>query len=212
MRIGSRGVNLEYVGKREFDTWYEGINHTTCSSATIGATTITIANARDFDSSGSIIIGANTITYTSKNNSTVVLSGVPASGTGSIDATISSSTDVWQNASFGEPTHYTVFEETIYFNSPFNSTIAGMNIYSDYYRDLVAANSDADIVDEPEYDALVSYLKYKIKDKKKKGTVDKAKDPDYQDYVIRRTSMVRKNMLKQQIQFVPDIAHLIDEE
>lgn len=212
LRIGTRGMNLSYLTKREFDECYEGINHTTCSSATIGATTITIANCRDFDSSGSIVIGANTITYTSKDNSTGILSGVPASGTGSIDTTVSASTDVWQNASFGEPTSYTVWEEKIYFNVPFNSDISGKNIYSDYYRDLVAANSDADIVDEPDYDVLVSYLKYKIKDKKKKGTVDKSKDPDYTDYLIRRKAMIDGNLHKQGVQMSPDIGHLIDEE
>ena len=214
IKIGSSGRHINYLDKRDFDNWYEGIIHTTTSGSTsVGATTITLATARDLAASGSITVGSQVITYTSKTNSTGVLAGVPASGTGSVTATIATATDAWQNASFGEPTDYTLFgDDYIYFNVPFGSDFEGDNLIADFYKALTAYDSDSDVIDEPDYDAFVSYLKYKIKDKKKKGTVKKDTDPDYLDYVKRINAMISREILGQEIKFVPDIGHLLGEE
>lgn len=212
IRFGKYGRNMSYEQKRDFDRWYMNTRHTTCSAATAGATSITLSNCRDFDDSGSIKIGSQTITYTSKTNSSGVLSGIPSSGDGSITDNIAASTDVWQNVSFGVATIYTIWEGYIYFNLPFNSDLEGSNVIGDWYRTLVEKDSDSDTVDEPDYDALVSYLKYKIKDKQKKGTVNKSKDPDYLDYTRRVGLMMNREVLGQEPQLVPDIAHLIDQE
>ena len=147
-----------------------------------------------------------------KTNSTNTLNGIPASGTGSITVTHAVGTDVWQNVSYGEPTLYTIYENTIFFNVPFDSDFEGDNVFSDFYRTLPDYDSDADVLDEPDPDALVSYLKYKIKDLKSKGKTDKAKDPDYQDYANRLGKMLRKEVSSQDVSFSPEISHLIDEE
>lgn len=211
LRIGSRGRNISYIPKREFDFWYEGIIHTTVATQpTVGQTTLILTNVRDLASSGSVEVGVDTITYTSKSNSTNTLSGVPASGTGSITVTHAAATDAWQNVSYGEPTLYTIFENTIFFNVPFDSDFEGDNLFSDYYRTLLDYDSDADVLDEPDVDCLVSYLKYKIKDLKVKGGIKKKEDSDYSDYIDRLGKMLRKEVHSQEVSFSPDIGHLLD--
>ncbi len=213
LRIGSQGRNIGYIGKREMDEWYESIVHVTVATQpSVGQTTLVLSDVRDLDSSGSVTIGSNTITYTSKDNSTATLSGIPASSTGSIDATHAVGLNVWQYASFGEPTNYTIYENTLYFNVPFSSDFEGDNLFMDFYRTLPSYDSDADVVDEPDHDALTSYVKYKIKEKKAKGKIDRDMDSDYKDFVTRLSDMLRKEPQDQTVGFIPDIAHLLGEE
>jgi len=47
----------------------------------------------------------------------------------------------------------------VLFNIPFSDDLAGNNIYIDYYYTLPVYNSDNDVLDEPEYDMYVDYLK-----------------------------------------------------
>lgn len=213
LRIGSMGRNITYMTKREMDAMYEGIRHATVATQpSVGATSLVLSNVRDFESSGSIQIAGNTITYTSKDNSTATLSGIPASGTGSIDTAHAVGVDVWQHASFGEPNRYTIFNSYIYFDVPIHEDFEGVNLYMDYFRKVVAADSDADEFDETDPDMFVSYLKYKIKDKLSKGKTDKSKDPDYQDYITRRTKMIMNERSGQDPTFSPDIGHLVDQD
>lgn len=211
LRIGSQGRNMEFIPKREFDMYYEAIPHTTVATQpAVGQTTLVLTTVRDLSSTGSVRIGDNLITYTGKTNSTGTLTGVPASGDGSIDATHAVGTDVWQNASYGEPTKYTIYEDTIFFNTPFDSTFEGNNIIADFYRTLPEYDSDADTLDEPDVDMFVSYLKYAIKDMKEKGTIDITNDSDYKKYAIRRNEVMKKEFIHQDVRFTPDIGHLVD--
>lgn len=213
LRIGNTGRHIPYIDKMTFDMWYQGIPHTTVATQpSVGGTTITITNSRDFADSGSIRIGSNTITYTSKVDSTGVLSGVPASGDGSITATHAVGVDVWQNASFGEPRAYTIFENTIFFNSPFDDTYEGNNIFMDYYRTLPEYDSDADVLDEPDCDMFVAYLKHKIKERKQKDEYQIDKDSAYAKFTQDLSSMIRKERASQGVSFSPDIGHLIGQE
>lgn len=209
LRIGNQGNNLSYIPKRKWDEWYRASRHTTVATQpTVGATTITLTNTRDFDASGSIKIYEDTITYTANNTSTGVLSGIPASGSGSITATHAIATDVWQNIGFALPSEYTIFEDKIYFNTPFEATYDGMNIWMDYYRILPAYNSDGDTLDEPEYDMFVSFLKWKIKSLKSRGELKAETDSDYLEWTRRKAEAKRKETLGQAVQFVPDIDDL----
>lgn len=207
LRIGTDGRNLTYISKREWDIYYENIRHTTVGTVILDTdVTITLTNSKDFDSAGSIVINGDTIAYTSNNKSTGVLSGC----TGIITGGHAVGLDVWQGASFSLPQFYTVFEDYIYFDTPFDSQNAGQNIYMDFYASLPAYDSDADVLDEPEYDMFVSWLKYKIKYKKKKGDIVAEQDSDYLEYTRRKMKLINKERLMQKVQFVPDIAHLQD--
>ena len=209
LRIGNRGRKIRYIDKSKFDSWYEAVPHTTVATQpTVGQTTLVLTNVRDMAASGSVEVGADTITYTSKSNTTNTLSGVPASGTGSITVTHAAGVDAWQNVSYGEPTEYTIYENTLFFNVPFNSDMEGDNMFMDFYRTLVDYDSDSDVLDEPQVDMYVAYLKYRIKYKKKKGDIDRDTDPDYKDYLTKIGEMTRTETLSQDVRFVPDISHL----
>ena len=213
LRIGNRGRDINYIDKQNFDRWYEGIYHTTVATQpSVGQTTLVLTNVRDLDSSGSVEVGVDTITYTSKSNSTNTLSGVPASSTGSITVAHAVGVDAWQNVSYGEPTEYTIYENTLFFNVPFSSDFEGVNAFMDFYRTIVDYDSDSDTLDEPQVDMYVAYLKYKIKYKKKKGDIDRDTDPDYKDYLTKIGELVKNEVLSQDVRFVPDISHLSGEE
>jgi len=209
LRLGYNGEDVDYFDKKSFNEMYEGINHTTVATQpSVGATSIVLTDVRDFDSSGSIQIGGNVITYTAKDNSTGTLSGVPASGDGSIDTAHAVGVDAWQHASFGVPRQYTVYEDKIYFDVPFGSEMEGYNLFMDFYRTLPDKNSDADLLDEPDPDMFVSFLKYKIKSRLSKGKLKLEEDPDYIDYIARRSSAIKKEFIYQGVRFSPDIGHL----
>ena len=209
LRIGDNGQNLKYVSKRTFDVWYEGTGHTTVNTQpSIGDTSIILNDTRDFDESGTITIASNNITYTANNESTGTLSGIPSSGDGSIDTAHAVDIDVWQDKGFGLPTEYTIFEDKIYFNVPFDSTYVDQNIWMDYYRTLPVYDSDADTFDEPQYDLFVSYLKYRIKDLEKRGTLKITQDSDYLEWLQGKEKIKRIEFLNQDVQFIPNNSHL----
>ena len=211
MRIGSTGRDITYFDKREFNKQYEAIIHTTVSTQpSVGQTTLVVANVRDLADSGSIKVGVDTLTYTSKTNSTNTLNGIPASGTGSITVAHAAAVDVWQNVSYGEPTRFTIYENTIFFDLPVNSDFEGDNLFMDFYRTLPEYDSDADILDEPDPDMFVSYLKVAIKNKKEKGKLNLSKDSDYQNYVVRRAKAINNEFLHQGVGFIPSVPDVDD--
>ena len=211
LRIGKDGNNIKYVDKKTWDMYYNGVFHTTVATQpTVGQTTLVLTDAADFEDSGSILIGDNAITYTAKSTNT--LTGIPASGDGSIDDTHAAGTNVWQNVSYGTPHCYTIFENTIYFNCPFEDSIDGSNIFMDFYNVLPVKDSDADVLDEPDYDMFVSYLKFIIKSRKSKGTLKAENDSDYLEWLRRRKAFIDRETLNQDIRIVPSIEHLVDEE
>lgn len=213
LRTAKTGRNIDYIDKRTWDRWYEGIIHTTVGTQpTVGQTTLILVETGNLKDSGTVQIGDNTVSYTAKNNSTNTLSGIPASGDGSITATHAAGTDVWQNVSYGEPTRYTLFGGKIFFNTPFDYSFVGSEILIDFYNSLPEYNSDSDVLDEPEPDMYVSYLKYKIKYLKEKGKIKRETDDDYQEYIQKLSSMIRKERTGQDARIVPAIQHLKDQD
>lgn len=211
LRIGGEGQNIGYVTKREFDRWYVDTPHTTVATQpSVGATSIVLTNSRDFDESGTIKIAGNTITYTANAQSTGTLSGIPASGTGSIDTAHATGIDVWQNASYGLPSEYTIFEDTIYFNCPFESTYVDRNIVMDYYRTMPDYDSDGDTLDEQDSDMFVSYLKWKIKYLRAQGKIKLDSDPDYIEWLARKNKFIARERSNQLVQFIPETPDLSD--
>ena len=60
------------------------------------------------------------------------------------------------------------------------------------------------MLDEPEYDFYVNYLKFKIKYLKKNGEIDVTADPDYQMFLTGVERLVVKETTGQYVFFVPD--------
>ena len=203
VRIGKEEP-LRYYEKFLWDEDYRGIPHTTLESAyTVGDATITLTNSRDFDESGTIRIGDDTIEYSANAESTGILT-VSSDG----DSNHSADVDVWQDVALGLPSRYSVITDSdgsnyIVFDLPLDDDYEDQNIYIDYYKTLSNCDSDSDTLDEPEYDMFVPYLKYKIKYKKVNGKMDKLKDPDYQEWIQRRAASLKKERINQSIHFIP---------
>lgn len=210
--IGTNRQPLEKWSKQQMNNWYRGVAHTTLGSAitSTGDITVTLTNSRDFEDSGSVDIGGSsaleTIDYTSNDTSTGVLSGVT-----NIGATHAVSVDVWQNASFGYPSAFTVTDDGILFNQPFHEDHHGQNIFADYWSTFTALDSDADALDEPDYGMLVNYLSFRIKKRKSKGIIS-LDDDDFTQWRLRGGKLINREMHEQDVQRIPDIQHLIGEE
>ena len=82
------------------------------------------------------------------------------------------------------------------------------NIYADYYRTLVGYNSDADVLDEPDWDMYTHYLMAKIKHRKAKGAFDITNDPDYKLWQFKKANALSKEYLATNIRITPGIGHL----
>lgn len=206
IRIGRAGRPVKYQSYVRFMQNYEGIAHSTLSTAiTSGSTSLVLTGSGDFDESGSVVIAASsvsesldTVAYTSNTESTNTLGGA----TGIADSK-AASTDVWQGANFGTPAHYTIHNGYIYFDIPFSDDMAGEIVYMDYYTSLDEINSDGDLLDETEYDMYTSYLKWKIKYLKTQGAVKQAEDPDFADWKTRKDALITKNITGQVGYLVP---------
>lgn len=206
LRIGRVGYPLDYLDVNQFFQRYQNVAHSTLASQiTAVSTSVVLTSSGDFDESGSIVVAAEDITesmdtveYTGNTESTATLSGATLIGT-----THAAGRDVWQGATFGTPVYYTIFEGYIYFDVPFSDDIAGENIFMDYYSTLLVYNSDSDVLDEPETDLFVSYLRWRIKYKKSNGTLNAKEDTDWQEWTRKKKVMINKQITGQRIRLVP---------
>ena len=210
IRIGQDSRPLTYEDIIRFNRHYQGVHHTTLDGAVADTDTeINLTDSGDFDESGAISVAAvsvattiDSIVYTANTEASQQLSGVTGIQTGGH----TSGRDVWQDASFGLPTGYTIDGENkkAEFDIPFDDDYAGENIYMDYYTVLPVYDSDADVLDEPEYDLFVNWLKWKIKYKKSNGKLNPTKDGDYLEWSKRKADLISKEKLGQDIYFIPN--------
>lgn len=208
VRLGDN-ENMDYIDKKDWDEEYKDSKHTTVATQfVVGATTAVLTDSSDFEDSGTIEIGISgdveEITYTANNRSTNTLSGIPASGNGSITTAHAVDTDVWQDKSFGLPDKYTVWDGHIYFSCPVDEDYENRNIWIDYYQGLTVYDSDADELDEPEVNLYIHYLAYRIKKLKNQGVLSMS-DTDYVKWSRGKNNLIRKNKLMQNIRMIPDI-------
>jgi hypothetical protein len=214
--IGLNKYPLTFQPKDIFEQNYLNMAHTTVkNTASAGATSITLANSGDFPiiTSGTVSVTVSaqsvtgqiiTLTYTTNTVATGVLSGIPASGAGSIPAGgIAAGSDVWYNINSGLPVYYMIDNGKAYFDMPFMNSLGGQNIYMDYYAAMSALVNDNSTVDEPEYDLYVSWLKWKIKYRKANGNIDKDTDPDYKEWAFRKDQLIIKEIADRSLRFFP---------
>lgn len=128
---------MKYIPPQEMDIAYDGdVRDELASATTVGATSVTLNNSTEFAESGTIKIGGDSITYTANAQSTGVLSGIPASGTGSITEIFAAGRAVWQGVTGGRPSRYTIFNNEIILDQPVASTYVGYRVKVKYLRAL----------------------------------------------------------------------------
>lgn len=209
VRIGSNR-NMMYYDKKEWDFDYRGKNHSTLAYPyTVGtSTSLWLANGRDFSASATVSvegtnIGLSRITG-SQNSFTIITHGSWSASGGS---------DAWENISLGLPDRFTVFADVggssfVYFNRPIDTAYVNQNIYADYYRTILAFDSDADILDEPNPDIYVPYLCAMIK-KKRDPSFELTKDDDYKLWLVKKQEALSAEYAGVQIRLNPGIDHLL---
>lgn len=127
VRLGDRV--LKYIDIDTYDSLMVGKKNTqVATQALAGDTTLVLDDTYEFSESGSVTVLGQTLTYTGNTQSTGTLTGIPASGTGSITATIAVDSTVWQGAGEGMPTMYTIFDGNILLDKPPSSTYAGYKL------------------------------------------------------------------------------------
>lgn len=175
VRIG-RGQKLAYLDPQTFDQQMnEALFTQVTTQATSGQTTLAINNSFDFADSGSVSFYiANvkyTVTYTGVTRSATagVLTGIPASGTGSISVTVAVNTYVWQNEIEGIPTWFTVRNSNIEFWPLADASNDNQNVLADYSKVATSVDSEGDTIDLQRFDILQTYLTWRMECKAKKN-------------------------------------------
>lgn len=197
VRISDR-AKLEYLTKEEWDRRYIGVAHTTLATTfSTSATSMVLTDSSDFDETGSVLIGATTYTVTANAQSTGTLT-ISAASAGQ-----TAGVDVWQGASFGEPSGYTVFDGFLYFDRPISSGFAERNIHLDYYRKPTAIDTDNDALNIPDFTVYHYYLAWKVLLRRNSGISDRATETMRQLFEQRKDTLMRQDRLGQRTTFRP---------
>jgi len=169
VRIGDNDP-LIYQDPVEFDARMNDVKYTQVTTAASATdTTLAIDNSYDFDDDGTVNVYVSgtkySITYTGVTRSATagVLTGIPASGTGSITVAIAADTYVWQDEDEGEPVWFTVRNEALEIQPLADGTEDNKNIYIDYWTVATEVDSDGDTLDTDRFDMIVLWLKWKIR-------------------------------------------------
>lgn len=170
VRIGE-GNQLTYLIWSEFERQMKGaIKTQVTTQASAGDITLEIDNSYDFGETGTVNVYISgilyTISYTGVTRSATagILTGVPASGDGSITVTIPIGTNVWYGEDQGEPKFYSIDSDGYLQFWPFtSSTYKNKNVYMDYYTGPTEIDSDADTLDLFRYDAIKNWLTWAIR-------------------------------------------------
>lgn len=172
-------TSLTYKDKREFNDLFEGVLLKTATAATVGDITFELDDTTNLNDDGTVMVNGNLITYTAISDNT--LTGVPASGTGSITETITAGDNVWQGGySEGTPLYFTVYDEYMYFY-PLTST-ASRRIFADFWKEAPQIDSDNDEIDVYRYDMIKYWLTWAIRMQLKNDGIRSLKDGDYTQF------------------------------
>jgi len=166
---------LEYKDWHEFESNFEGASLTTAAAdSAIAAVTLTLTDSYEFDESGTVYSGPNSVTYTVNTEATGVLSGISASGDYSIETAISDGDNVWQGLKPDIPEEYSIFNGSIYLNVPVETDEVGKKIKFKYLKALTRFTDFSNVTEIPFYDAIQYYIAHKIEIRR--GNFEQAKE------------------------------------
>jgi hypothetical protein len=170
------------------------------TQAVAADTSLLIDNSYDFSDSGTVnvyISGTkHEITYTGVTRSATagVLTGIPASGDGSITVTVPVDTYVWQDEVEGEPQVFTVRNEAMEFWPLVDAEHANLNIVLDYWTVATMINSDGDVIDIERYPIMLDYLRWRIRMKKTSSGTLEMNDGWYLSFKERLNDAIRTSV------------------
>lgn len=136
------------------------------TQATAGSTTLEVDSNVVFSDSGTLYVAGQELTYTGKSG-TDTFTGIPASGTGSITATIAVDEPVWQNVTPGLPTRYAVYNGQIILDLPVGSDYDNYPFNIRIYKQLPALTEASDQTEVSFYNVFHSFIAARIEKRKK---------------------------------------------
>ena len=197
MRVGD-GDRLQYLSPSDFDSKMGTALTTQVTTQAVAAqTTLEIDNSYDFEDSGTVnvyISGTKyAITYTGVTRSATagILTGVPASGTGSISVTIAVDTNVWQDEVEGIPAYFTVRNGVIETWPLADGSNDNKNLYADYSKVITMCDSDGDTIDAQRFDFVQDNLTWRVKMKARNNGVLDMQDGYYLMYKEKLLDAIR---------------------
>ena len=160
---------MDYFTPQEYQSFVDRVKRGELSSAVaVGDTTATLKDSSYFSSSGTVNMAGDAITFTGNNTSTGVLSGIPASGTGSITVVSAAGRSVFEGYTSGLPLQYTVFDGSLYFDRPISSTYAAYKIKLKYFKKVSTLSEISDTTSVSFYNIMKFYVAYRIAEKRRK--------------------------------------------
>jgi hypothetical protein len=138
-----------------------------------------------------LYVSGQTLTYTGISGTTT-FTGIPASGTGSITATIAVDANVWQNLSPGLPDYYVIDRGNIKFDRPLHSDYSTFPIKIRYYKALTALSEFSDSTSVTFTNVFPSFIAARIEERK--GNLERA-----QYYMGQFEKQVLNNALSQRV-------------
>lgn len=193
VRIGQKGERLVYKDPRDYEDAITLTETTAAEAGSVGETEIDLTNAADFATSGTVtyfVSGTKyTFTYTAKSTNT--LTGIPASGEGSITQVFSSGDTMYQGEDFSDdPRFYTIREGSLDIEIP-SAEAHGKQIYMDYATVVTKVDSDGDTIDLQRYDIVLPYVEWRIDAKVNKNNVLDKNNGYYTTYKERVNDAIR---------------------
>lgn len=181
VRVGHETTPLTYIDKEEMVEKMGATVQTTATGSTAAAsTTLVVGSVADLPTAGTIMVKGMSITYTGVTAATKTLTGIPASGTGAITATINDGDIVWQGAwSQGQPAYWTVVNGYFLIWPLADASWNGHNLITDYWKDAPSVDSDSDTIDKPRSEAVKHWLVWVVRSHTKNNGKRDPKDTDY---------------------------------
>lgn len=180
VRIGL-GEPLTYKDQIEWDEEMYGVAQTTlAANALIGATSATLSSTDDFTDSGTVMIKGQEITYTAIDRTTKIISGIPASGEGSITANLTSGDNVWQgDYEEGESLIFNVINGELRIWPMPSASEINRSVLLDYWKESPTVDTDGDTLDIARFDMVKYWLTWAIRAQLKNDGMRDASDGDY---------------------------------
>ncbi len=161
MRLGAQGI-IQPRSIDELDNFLAFRPRTTVATQpSVGQTTLVLADASELNNGGgTVYVGTDTVSYSAISTNT--LTGIPASGSGSITSTYTVGSAVWQNITPGLPTSYTIFNGVIKLDRPVSSTYTGQKLKLRYLYAIPRITSTSDSTVIPFTNVFQFYLAAKL--------------------------------------------------
>lgn len=141
------------------------------------------------DGAGSVKIGNQSYDYIENNIDTGVLTLSTV-----ITAANEQDAGAWafQNANFGLPDYYTIFDGKVWYWPITANEYDGVNAFMDYYTRQVRITQDSDEIVVPDPLAASLYLQWKFLKKLNNGTEDESSLAAQNNYIARRNKLKTK--------------------